>query len=297
MANKYYLKFYPMIVDSYGKFSRNRQKLASLIRLFRSLLKGGLIIVALLGCDDDPGNQERNVKEYTLVDQDDIEIHYFLSFPANFTKTDQYPLMIALHGGGIGDSLSGYRILKAIFEPALEETDFLIVTPKSTARVGWEPVIGAGNIRTVITDLQARYRIDTTRIFVTGYSQGAIMAWQMVESYPELFTGAIPVSGRYGFEAIPYDPRFDPIPPENAYPAAQFAAIIDVPFYVINSRLDLTFLFDIIHWQIEQLQEVGLDITFHIVDDLDHSDVTGFIEHFQAALPWMEAVAADRSAE
>ncbi len=219
---------------------------------------------------------------------DQLEIHYFVSFPAGFSKSEQHPLLVALHGGGIIDSLAGYRILETLFEPALENTDFLIVAPNSTARVGWEPTLGTANIRTVVRELQTQYRIDSSRTYISGYSQGAIMTWQMVKTFPELFTGAIPVSGRYGFEQIVYNPRFGPEPPANPYSTEQFTAMLDVPFYVINSRLDRTFTFSSIEWQIEQLQAVGLDITFHIVDGLDHKEVAGFIDHFSAALTWLD---------
>lgn len=44
-------------------------------------------------------------------------------------------------------------------------------------------------------DLTSRYRIDTTRIYVTGISNGGFGTWQVALDYPERFAAIAPLCG------------------------------------------------------------------------------------------------------
>ncbi len=178
-------------------------------------------------------------------------------------------------------------IFEALYEPVFEETEFILVAPNSPSRVGWNPDVGLQSLLEVLDHVQHNFSIDTTKIIISGYSMGGIMAWHAVEYGADRFAGAIPISGRWGWEPIPFDPPSSEDTTSFTYTSADVSNLMNKPFYVINSRLDLTFIYEKSLWQMQQLQNLGIDITFHIVDDLEHTQVTGFIEHLEMTLPWI----------
>lgn len=47
----------------------------------------------------------------------------------------------------------------------------------------------------LISDLQSRYNLNSTRMYLTGLSMGGFGAWNLLMCYPDLFAAAIPLSG------------------------------------------------------------------------------------------------------
>ncbi len=76
-------------------------------------------------------------------------------------------------------------------------------------------------VLTCVRDACRRLSIDTDRIFLTGYDIGGDAAWDMAQSHPDLWAGAIPISAR--------SDKYDKFYWENG----QF-----VPFYFVFGELD-----------------------------------------------------------
>ncbi len=57
-----------------------------------------------------------------------------------------------------------------------------------------------------LRDARKRYSIDSDRIFVAGQLMGANMAWDLALSHPDLFAGAVVISGL----PAKYVPRYLP---------------------------------------------------------------------------------------
>jgi pimeloyl-ACP methyl ester carboxylesterase len=48
----------------------------------------------------------------------------------------------------------------------------------------------------LVKDLRRRYAVDSDRVFLAGFSEGATMAYDVALSHPDLFAGVVPVNGR-----------------------------------------------------------------------------------------------------
>lgn len=114
---------------------------------------------------------------------------------------------------------------------------------------------------------------------------GGIMAWSTIENNTDRFAGVIPIVSRYGWESIPnYGELLEPV---NPYSTAPIASVKDNPVLVISRRIDRTFIYEDISWQMEQLENLGVNITQHVVDDVEHRDAPGFIPHLKKSIPWL----------
>lgn len=161
-----------------------------------------------------------------------ISIDY-LSYSPKAEKGVKYPLLILLHGMGQGKK-KGDQIVNNDF-PAFagEEMQsrftngaaylFIPRSDESGDPYGtWtndevEPLYSA--ISGFISENRAH--IDTTRIYIGGYSMGGKMVLKMISSYPGMFAAAFPMCPAY----IPDD--------------EQIEAVADMPLWVSCSRYDV----------------------------------------------------------
>ena len=116
--------------------------------------------------------------------------------------TTDLPLIVFLHGDGENGCIScleSLQITKYIkSKKAYEIEDFIyiaVLRPES----GYASSYNTTNIKKVIDHVVEQYEIDKDRIYISGFSGGSIITWAMVNSYPNYFAAAIPVScGAYG---------------------------------------------------------------------------------------------------
>src|SRR3546814_3263586 len=83
--------------------------------------------------------------------------------------------------------------------------DFIVVYPDGVGRA-WnagsccakpmkEKIDDVGFVRAVIADVKHRYKIDATRIYGTGFSNGAMLLHRIACDAPDTFAAIAPVSG------------------------------------------------------------------------------------------------------
>jgi phospholipase/carboxylesterase len=134
-------------------------------------------------------------------------LHYLVRQPK--VKTENPPLIILLHGVG-----SNERDLFSIAEKLPE--NFLAISARgpinlSPSRYAWyqvdfstgKPVINQTQenesrkiILQFISQLKELYRFDDKKIFLGGFSQGAIMSFSIGLTHPEVIHGIAAMSGR-----------------------------------------------------------------------------------------------------
>lgn len=127
-------------------------------------------------------------------------LHYSY-FEPELSGGKKYPLVIWLHGVASGNydgnELDSYEFCKwasdeyqARFVNA--EGAFLLC-PRCPG--GWD-VTTTGVLMDCINSFISLYSpfIDTSRIYISGFSVGAVMVLKMVNAYPNFFAGAVPIS-------------------------------------------------------------------------------------------------------
>lgn len=119
---------------------------------------------------------------------------YLLQLPREYHPGRPFPVLIVMGPGteSVKDSLT--RWLK----PAEEHGFILVALDWSLGgkRPGYAySVEEHGLVLDTVRDLQRRFNVDTDRIFLSGVSQGAAMAYDVGLSHPDVFAGVIPISG------------------------------------------------------------------------------------------------------
>lgn len=140
--------------------------------------------------------------EHTL-EHDGVLRNYLLYLPDVYTGDTAVPLLIVLHGGG-GDAEGMVQLTKGRFDELSEVHNFIVVYPNGVDR-HWndgrtadiENVSTAddvGFISTLIDKLSADYNIDSSKIFVTGMSNGGMMSYRLACELSDRIAGIAPVT-------------------------------------------------------------------------------------------------------
>jgi len=169
------------------------------------------LLLVLNGCGGDGGGDDKPVAftQESLPAPVDGASRYVLYLPQDYETTPdkRWPLLIFLHGsarlselgldnmiriGVMGYMRSTGRHLPAIVIAPQQEVDFYQYPTNAEWPITWhDPVF----LDAVIRDVERRYRVDKTRVSVTGGSMGGFGSWTMALSFPNRFSAVMPVAG------------------------------------------------------------------------------------------------------
>jgi len=103
---------------------------------------------------------------------------YILHTPSGYDRSKRYPLMISYHGaGGTG---AGHE-QKTGFDAVADENGFFVAYP-SAVQGDWKITGGSNDIefsKALIGAIESSYSIDSSRVYVSGFSAGGGMAQAM----------------------------------------------------------------------------------------------------------------------
>lgn len=176
-------------------------------RTFKAAL--GVALVLLAGCSGDdrreglPGGPSS--KRFTLQPRGSVEgapNGYIEYLPPGYGDGSPRPLLLSLHGAGEnGDgSKAGLDLLSLTGIPLLIKYDrwpqarpFIVLMPQHG---GPQVCPGADEIARFLDFALERYDVDRARVYLTGFSCGAIGAWEYLgEHTDEVVAGAVLVAG------------------------------------------------------------------------------------------------------
>lgn len=153
------------------------------------------------------GNDSVNVEmedymvlENFLKEKFDI-MYYRFAYPLNYDSNSLYPLTIVLHGSANWGSDNKKQLYEGLPWRANAEyfgyNEFTIL-PQAPRTPGWSDDNNLIRVYDLIMDTIDNFPIDTTKIVITGWSQGGGGVWRLLSLYPHLFSAAIPVSATSG---------------------------------------------------------------------------------------------------
>jgi len=130
---------------------------------------------------------------------------FYKALPARYdSTTKKYPLLIFLHGlGELGNGVSNLpnllnnavpRLLNqkkfpAQFTVGGKNFSFIVINPQFKA---WP---APADVNSMVNYAIQHYRIDTTRIYVSGLSMGGGATWDYAIAYPNRIAAIVPISG------------------------------------------------------------------------------------------------------
>lgn len=114
--------------------------------------------------------------------------HYAIHLPAE-RRTERLALVLSVHGRGEPTWLFSD---KNGWEDLADETgEFAVMLPDSEDNI-WSQNRDDGVIAAVVADAIEAYGLDSERVYMTGFSNGAAFTWQQSTTHPELFAAASP---------------------------------------------------------------------------------------------------------
>ncbi len=178
---------------------------------------------------------------------------FSLYVPEYYQSTQPYPLVMVLHGG----SGHGRPFLWTWLKEA-RTRGAILVSPSSRGDT-WSlmgPDIDSENIENILTKISGRWNVDTSRLLLTGMSDGGTFSYVSGLRDDSPFTHLAPISA-----------AFHPLILE----AANGARIKDLPVYLTHGALDWMFPADIARTANRALKEAGADVLYREIEDLSHT--------------------------
>lgn len=180
------------------------------------LLSAFIILIAFV-------NSKASVSDTIVVDG--VNRNYLLHVPDSYNGADSLPLVISLHF--LGGSPKSFE-LQTGFSTLSDQYNFIAVYPAGIGK-SWngggccspatdQNVDDVQFISDLIDTLNANYNIDTTRVFVTGFSNGSIMAYRLANELSDKISAIGCVAGQ-SFQ--------DVIDPNNPVAIIHFHALND----------------------------------------------------------------------
>jgi predicted esterase len=219
------------------------------------------IILPAMATGANPLATERGEVERAYSTADGQLVPYRVFVPSTYDGSRSMPLVVALHGA-LGDEKSYFS---GIYDPAVikgeaERRGYIVATPTWLGRFPYGAPAEEDVLR-VISEVRSNYKIDPSRIYLTGHSLGGFGAWQIAFDHPEIFAGLAPVSG-----GSPVRP--DALPP-------LLARIKNIPVLVVHGAKDGIVPPARSKEMVEAARKAGVQISYTEVPGADHLTVVG----------------------
>jgi polyhydroxybutyrate depolymerase len=183
----------------------------------------GIVTMVLLlvacGCSQNPSGVE-NYEPGTHKRNLDLRVFgfhrsYLIHIPKNYNRADTPPLVVALHGVfSTADEMEA----ETGFSDLADREGFLVVYPNGITLFGWfqhwnaghccgramrDKVDDVGFISTVIEEVRRDFRVDSSRIYMVGYSNGGMLAYLFATQRPETLAAVAVIAATIGSSPSP----------------------------------------------------------------------------------------------
>ena len=153
------------------------------------------VAAASLAADDPAPDSMQTVKSFKTRISRAVSADYLLFLPKNYRPSGKktWPLIYFLHGAGE----RGSNVWKVAMHgpPKLvrqqPEFPFIVVSPQCPTGQRWDN----DTLIALLDDVVKKYRVDKTRVYLTGLSMGGYGTWSLGLTYPERFAAIAPVCG------------------------------------------------------------------------------------------------------
>ena len=119
--------------------------------------------------------------------------HYLTYLPGDYAASrKEYPLVIYLHGSSArGSNLASVKVsgLPRMAEDG-NKFKFILIAPQCPSGMLWSSEDWAGAL---LKEVSSRYRVDRSKIYLTGVSMGGGGTFDVAKRYPEVFAALAPL--------------------------------------------------------------------------------------------------------
>ena len=207
-----------------------------------------------------PFSNQRGEVERAYQASDGKLVPYRVYIPKNYDGASVKPLVVMLHGA-LGDE--GYYF-SGLFDPAVikgeaERRGWILAGVNGRGRFSGYAGLAVDDTFEVVKCITRDYRIDGSRIYLTGHSMGGFGTWLIASTKPELFAAIAPVSGG--------------APTKGEALEALLAKTKGVPAMVVHGALDGIAPPQLSRDVVAAARKAGLTVNHLEVPDADHMSI------------------------
>lgn len=197
--------------------------------------------------------------------------YYGVQPPANFDRSRRYALLLSLHGAGVEGG--GQAAAYAPFDWCA------VVCPTNRRPYGfnweeWGRLDGLEVLERGIDD----FKVDESRILLSGHSMGGHGAWHFAVTYPDRWACVAPSAGWISFWTYPFERRDAPPDYERLFRASVSPSdtlglarnLAGLPIYVLHGGADDVVKPEQAEWMIEALKPFHKDWRYTKVEGKPH---------------------------
>ena len=127
-----------------------------------------------------------------------VSYRYLLALPESYESdpNERWPLMVFLHGAG--ERGTNLNDVKRHGPPKLVEAGqsfpFILASPQCEPDMIWT----TDAVIALVDEVCEKYRVEKSRVYLTGLSMGGYGTWDTIIEYPDRFAAAVPICGGGG---------------------------------------------------------------------------------------------------
>ncbi|MGE5350845.1 MAG: prolyl oligopeptidase family serine peptidase [Acidobacteriota bacterium] len=227
----------------------------------KKIIVAGLFLAGMnffTGCSatketTDMKTSRQQIKHLSKVVKTRVTTDYLLYLPQDYGKDDKkWPLVLFLHGAGErGDDVN---IVKRHGPPKLVEQGkdfpFILVSPQCPEDQVWS----INMLDALINEIQEKYEVDPSRLYVTGLSMGGYATWKIAETFPQRFAAIVPICGWGNVSTV--------------------CNLKDLPIWTFHGKKDRSVPFDKSAELVDALKKCGGNVQFTVYPDAGHDSWT-----------------------
>jgi polyhydroxybutyrate depolymerase len=154
-----------------------------------------------------PGVVQGGISFHPFFQESDEKRGYWIYLPDRYQGSNLLPVVLVLHGEGM-DGESMIRLCN--LNEKADQAGFLVVYPNGTGQKDKKLTWNAGRccgsaqlkkredvafIKNVLNDVEEHYPVDRSRVYATGISNGAMMAYRLAAEIPYRIAAVAAVGG------------------------------------------------------------------------------------------------------
>jgi len=211
-----------------------------------------LPVILLWGCTmishDFSGVQSAHSFEKTI--RKHVGYAYLLHLPSDYSQIiKDYPLIMFLHDSGErGTDIDKIKLHgMPSFLDKKPEFPFIVVSPQCPDHEYYDN----DALIALLDEVEAKYRVDKSRVYLTGLSMGGFGTWYLASVHLERFAAVAPVSG-WGLSDIVENMK-------------------DVPVWAFHGANDKAVPISEEQEMMDELKKAGGDVRFTVYPNLTHN--------------------------
>ena len=213
-----------------------------------------LILFFMISISTNAQDTKQTVHSFEKEVKLTLSANYLLYLPKDYVESNDkdFPLVLFLHGAGErGDDLEKVKIhgLPKLINEG-KEFSFIVVSPQCPENMFWN----ADVLSALLDEIEANYRVDTNRVYVTGLSMGGNGTWSLALAEPHRFAAIAPVCGW----SVP----------------SVACTIKHLPIWVFHGAKDQVVPISASEQMVERLKSCGSSVKFTVYPEANHDSWT-----------------------